>query len=116
MQRHGDYRYTVAQEIAFQLVDRLSQHASQNVRRRPHRRILQQINQFPQSAIVAAISRRSHKKRFAAPAQSAERRALILILILRQRMRRENALAANRTHSTPDALQAVEILLADRES
>src|SRR6202051_2016161 len=35
MQRHGDYGDTVAQEIALKLVDRLSQHASQNVRRRP---------------------------------------------------------------------------------
>src|SRR5580704_11312089 len=74
------------------------------------------MNQRPQSAVAAAISRRAHKRRFDAPAQSAQRRAHIFILILRQRIRRKKTLAAKRTHSPPDALHAVETLLADRES
>src|ERR1700727_713900 len=74
------------------------------------------MNQLPQSAIEAAISRRAHKRRFDAPAQSAQRRALTFICILRQRIRRKKTLAANRTHSPPGALHAVETLLADRES
>jgi len=69
-------------------------------------------------AIVAAISRRARKRGFDAPIQSTQRRALIfiLILILRQRIKEKKDARCKSNTLPPDALPAVETLLADRES
>jgi hypothetical protein len=71
-------------------------------------------------AMVAAISRRARKMGFDAPIQSAQRRALIfiliLILILRQRSKEKKDTRCKSNTLPPDALPAVETLLADRGS
>jgi len=67
-------------------------------------------------AIVAAISRRARKRGFDAPIQSTQRRALIFILILRQRIKEKKDARCKSNTLPPDALPAVETLLADRES
>jgi hypothetical protein len=74
-------------------------------------------NWMPQ-AMVAAISRRARKMGFDAPIQSAQRRALIfiLILILRQRSKEKKDTRCKSNTLPPDALPAVETLLPDRES
>ena len=66
--------------------------------------------------MVAAISRRARKMGFDAPIQSAQRRALIFILILRQRSKEKKDTRCKSNTLPPDALPAVETLLADRGS
>ena len=46
---------TSAAKLRFERCNRFRQHASKNVRRRTHAAILQQMNQFAQSAFIAAI-------------------------------------------------------------
>ncbi len=71
VQGHRDHGHGVRRKLRFERCDRLGQHSSKNIGRRAHAAILQQMNQFAQSAFVAAVSGRTRKGRFDAAAQPA---------------------------------------------
>src|SRR5215472_79342 len=72
MQRNRHNQNRIAGHAGRKSGDNLGQHPSQNVRCRTHQLILQQMNKFAKSAIIAAIGCGLLEGRNQAPAQSAD--------------------------------------------
>jgi hypothetical protein len=89
----------------------LSQHASENACRRPHAATLQQVDEFPQAALIVAVSHSVRKGPFHALANRTKR-----LPVRRSRnLRRKHPLAAGGTQLAVDRKDLLQTLGAHRK-
>src|SRR5215472_10250361 len=112
MQRNRHNQNRIAGHAGRKSGDNLGQHPSQHVCCRTHQLILQQMNKFAQSAIIAAIGGCLLEGRNQAPAQSADG----LLIPPRESVRAAKPLATERTYSLSYGTNVRKTLSAYRKA
>ena len=105
VQRYGNHGNGIRRKTILQSRNSLPQHSSKNVGGWAHAAILQQMNQFAQTAFITAVSRGTRKYGLDATAQPAAR----LAAVIGECVRRKEPLAtqaANPTRYRPHSIQA----------
>ena len=112
MQRYGHDRHAIFAKPSLKTDDRFAKHPSQNIRRRSHLLVFQQVDQIAQTTLVATVRCRFGKGRRRTAAQTAQG----IAVFADKRVRREETLTANRAEAARNWTHLGEARRADRQT